>query len=261
MDYYSVLGVTRNATQDEIKRAYKKLAMKTHPDRNSGDDTQFKKIQEAYETLGDPSKKQQYDNPQSHPEFNFNFGNPDIADIFAHMFGGGGRRAHSQKQTYRTTLSVSLMDAYNGSSHILQVSTPSGNKVINVTVPAGVESGDTIRYDSAIDNAILVIQFNVLPDIRFDRKGTNLHTTRTVSTLELIVGTKFKITTIDNKVLEVKVAPGTQPNTQLRIPNAGMPDKLGGYGDQIILLSSYTPDNINDELLSSIAKYIEETNK
>jgi DnaJ-class molecular chaperone len=252
MDYYSILNIPKTASVDEIKKAYRKLAMKHHPDRNGGDDTQFKKVQEAYDVLSDPTKKQQYDNPFSNHQ-QFNIHGMDAESFFNQVFGA---RPQNQKQTFRTQVTVSLVDAYKGSSHVLQLSTPFGNKVININVPAGIETGDSIRYDNIIENAILLIQFVVLPDLRFDRRASDLYSNHSISVLDLIVGTKFKFVTIDQRTLEVKVAPKTQPYTQLKIPKAGMPNKNNGFGDQIILLQTYMPDNISQEIIDSINNHI-----
>jgi molecular chaperone DnaJ len=248
MDYYSILNIPKTASVDEIKKAYKSLAFKTHPDRNGGDDTQFKKVQEAYDVLSDPTKKQQYDNP-----FSNNIYNMDAESFFNQVFGA---RPQNQKQTFRTQVTVSLVDAYKGSSHVLQLSTPFGNKVINISVPPGIETGDSIRYDNIIENAILLVQFVVLPDLRFDRRMSDLYSNHSISVLDLIVGTKFKFVTIDQRTLEVKVAPKTQPYTQLKIPKAGMPNKNNGFGDQIILLQTYMPDNISQEIIDSINNHL-----
>lgn len=252
MDYYSILNIPKTASVDEIKKAYRKLAMKHHPDRNGGDDTQFKKIQEAYDVLIDPGKKQQYDNPFSNHQ-QFNIHGMDAESFFNQVFGA---RPQNQKQTFRTSVTVSLVDAYKGSSHVLQLSTPFGNKVINISVPPGIETGDSIRYDNIIENAILLVQFVVLPDLRFDRRGSDLYSNHSISILDLIVGTKFKFVTIDQRTLEVKVPPKTQPYTQLKIPKAGMPNKNNEFGDQIILLQTYMPDNISQEIIDSINNHL-----
>lgn len=257
MDYYSVLDVPKTATPDEIKKAYRKLAMKYHPDRNGGDETQFKKIQEAYDILGNPEKRKSYDNPNPFNNQRFEF--TDFDNIFSQMFRNSG--FHNQKQTFRTTVTVSLIDAYKGSSHTLQLSTPSGTKIINISVPPGIDTGDSMRYDNVIDNAVLLVQFVVLPDLRFDKKGSDLYSNYSISVLDLIVGTKFKFTTIDQRTLEVKVSPKTQPFVQLRIPKAGMPDKSGGFGDQIILLKPFIPDTINQQIIDAINNQINTVNK
>jgi curved DNA-binding protein len=219
MDYYTTLEIPKTATQDDIKKAYRKLAMKTHPDRNGGDETKFKKIQEAYDILSDPKKRQNYDNPS--PQFGFNTNHMDMNDFFNQVFGQ--RKAHqSSKQILRTTVSISLVDAET--------------KLVNINIPAGVATGDSMRYDSILENAVLIVQFVVMQDLRFDRHGNDLYSSQTLSVLDLIIGTKFKFQTISGKLLEVKVPPNTQPNSNLRIPESGMPTKTGGYGDILILL-------------------------
>ena len=251
MDYYSLLEIPKTATTEDIKKAYRKLAMKTHPDRNGGNDTEFKKIQEAYDTLSDPQKRQQYDNPST--KFEFNTGGMDINDLFNQMFGQ--RRNAYSKQTLRTQVSVSLVDAFKGTQQILHIQTSNETKVINIAIPAGVETGDTIRYDKVLENAVLTVQFIVLPDSRFERRGNDLLSAHSVSVLELIVGSKFKFQTIDGRTLEVKVPNKTQPNSYLKIPKAGMPDKNGSFGDQIILIKGTIPDIINSEIVEAIIKH------
>ena len=255
MDYYTTLDVSKTASLDDIKKAYRRMAMKYHPDRNGGDDTQFKKIQEAYDVLSDPQKRQMYDNPR--PQFSFNHDNMDMNDLFSQFFG----QRRNQKQTFRTQVTVSLVDAYKGSTHTLQINTPTGNKVINIEVTPGIRTGDSIRYDNVIENAVLLVQFVVLPDLRFDRKGDDLYANHSISVLELIVGGKFKFTTIDQRTLEVKVVPKTQPYTQLRIPKAGMPNRNGDYGDQIILLKPFVPDNISQQVVDAINNQINASTK
>lgn len=249
MDYYSILEIDKTATQDDIKRAYRKLAMKHHPDRTGGDDTQFKKIQEAYDILSDPTKRQQYDNPI--PQFSFGANNMDAENFFSQFFGNRNN-FQQRKPTYRTMVTVPLVDAYHGAEHVLQISTPQGKHVINIKVPPGVDTADTIRYDNVIENVTLLVQFQVMQDLRYERRDCDLFSHHSISVLELIVGTKFKFHTIDNRTLEVKVNPKTQPFTQLRIPGAGMPKKTGGYGDQIILLKPFIPDNIDQTVIDAI---------
>jgi curved DNA-binding protein len=156
---------------------------------------------------------------------------------------------------------VSLVDAFKGSTHVLQLTTPSGSKIININVPPGIETGDSIRYDDVIENAILLVKFVVLPDLRFDRKGSDLYSNYSVSVLDLIVGTKFKFTTIDQRILEVRITPKTQPYMQLKIPKAGMHDKKGELGDQFILLKPYMPDNISHEIITAINNHLDRTTK
>lgn len=261
MDHYSTLGIPRSATPDEIKKAYRKLAMEHHPDRG-GDNAKFQEISVAYNTLSDPDKKAAYDNPQ--PQFSgFNFGPNgfDFQDIFrafnqqtTNPFEAYSRQQNQQKQMYRTRVTVSLLDAYNGTEQVLKLSTPQGLKVVNLKLPPGVKTGDNMRYDNVVDNAVLLIEFVVLSDLRFDRKGDDLYANLPISVLDLIIGTTIEFTTMGKKTLEVKIKPGTQPYMQLKIPGEGMPTRNGGVGDQILLLKPFIPDNIDNDIIESIKR-------
>lgn len=254
MDYYHVLGVPRDAPIEEIKKAYRKLAMKHHPDRNGGDDTQFKQIQEAYETLSDSEKRAQYDSPQTHQHFGFSHHASEYEE-FLRRFGFGQRQQGSFKPTLRTSLAISFVDAYHGTEQFLQVAIRGESKFIKLTIPKGIQHGDVIKYDNVIDSVSVIVQFHVHPDTRFERHGINLVSVHRISVLDLIVGTSFKFKTIDQRTLEVKVAPKTQPNTPLRIPKAGIIDERNGLtGDQIILLDAYIPDTIDNNILNAITQ-------
>jgi|688.fasta_scaffold382293_2 molecular chaperone DnaJ len=264
MDHYQTLGVSRNATPDEIKKAYRKLASQHHPDKG-GDKTRFQEIQSAYDTLGDPQKKQQYDNPnpfgngQEMPGgFQFNFTGDNFNDIFAQMFGGRPNPFHNPnpgRQLYRTKVTVSLEDAYNGANHTLKMHTHEGLKVISIDVPKGVNTGSQLRYENVLVSGSLVVEFVVMPHLKFDRKGNDLYSNQSISVLDLIVGTKIQFTTLSGKVLDVTVRPNTQPYMQLRIPKEGMPIGDGGYGDQILLLKPFIPDNISTDIIDSINRF------
>jgi molecular chaperone DnaJ len=265
MDHYNTLGVPRTATQEEIKKAYRKLAMQHHPDRG-GDQEKFTQVQQAYDVLGDPQKRQQYDNPARPFQFedftqpggfSFNVNGFDLNDLFGQAFGQQrnpfGQR--NNQNVYRTRVIVTLVDSYNGTEQVLKLNTPQGTKVINIKVPLGVQSGDQIRYDNVVDNAVLIIEFVVSPDLRFDRKGYDLYSNLPISVLDLIVGTKIQFKTISNRTLEVTVKPNTQPFMQLKIPGEGMPNNLGGFGDQILLLKPFIPDNIHSDIIDSIKRH------
>lgn len=258
MDHYKTLGVGKNATPDEIKKAYRKLASQHHPDKG-GDTATFQKIEEAYRILSDPTQRQQYDNPAPQGMhgfpggFSFNVNGFDIGDIFGSMFNQGHNSFHSRNQVFRSMLNISLIDAYKGLSHSLKLNTPQGSKFINIEIPKGIKTGDQIRYENVIENGILIIEFNVLPDLKFERNGNDLYVNHGISVLDLIVGTKFTFTTISGKNLEVNVKPQTQPYMQLKIQGEGMPiNGTSMYGDQIILLKPYMPDNIDESIIQSI---------
>lgn len=253
MDYYNTLGVPRTASPEEIKKAYRKLAMEHHPDKG-GDVAKFQEITTAYETLSDTDKRFQYDNPHAHPaDFGINVNGFDLNDLFGHIFG---QRANRQtRQVFRTTVTVSLTDSYNGADHVLQLGLPTGVKVINVVVPKGVESGQQIRYEDVIENASLIIEFHVLKDLRFDRRGPDLIANYPISVLDLIVGTKVPFQNISGKMIEVTIPPKTQPSQQIRLPGMGMPvGNTGHYGDQILLLKPFIPDNVSNDIVESIKR-------
>jgi curved DNA-binding protein len=263
MDHYSTLGVSRDASQEEIKKAYRKLAMTHHPDKG-GNPAEFQKLNDAYEVLSNPDKKLQYDNPSvrsNNPfgsDFQFDQNNFDLSNIFSHIFGGGrGPGAGlNQKQIFRTQVAVSLLDAYVGKEHTFQLSTPTGVKVINVKVPLGISNGDQVRYENVIDNGTLIIGFHILPDLRFDRNGNDLYCNLPISVLDLIIGTKVKFNTISGKTIEVTIPPNTQPSQHIRLPGMGMPVKNAAsvYGDQILLLKPFLPDNIHSDVIESIQR-------
>lgn len=259
MDYYKTLGVGKNASPDEIKKAYRKLASQYHPDKG-GDTHRFQEIQVAYDTLSDPRKKQEYDNPnpfngqaQGFPGgFHFNFSSDGFQDIFSTFFGQQNPFQKQQRQIFRTKVNVSLQDAYNGVSQTLQLQTGEGTKVLKINVPRGVESGAQLRYDNVLEGATLIIEFHVVSDSRFERHGATLVTNYPISVLDLLTGTKIDFKTISGKEITVNVKPKTQPNTQLKISGEGMPTQNNMFGDQIILLKPFVPDNISDELINYI---------
>ena len=271
MDYYNTLGVAKTATPDEIKKAYRKLASQHHPDKG-GDTATFQKIEEAYRTLSDPQKRQQYDNPnpffgqnqdgsfrqagQGFPGgFNFNFNGVDINDIFSQMFNQHQQRHPNTPHTYRTVVHITLEQSYFGGSMPLKLQTNTQTYAVNIDIPKSVTDGGQLRYDNLIPNAGLIVEFRVQPHLKFERKGMDLYCTHQISVLDLIVGTTFEFTTISGKTLEVRVPPKTQPHMQLKIAGEGMP--IHGstlFGDQIILLKPFVPDNIDDEITQTILR-------
>lgn len=261
MDHYNTLGVAKNSTPDEIKKAYRRMAAIHHPDKG-GDTAEFQKIQQAYETLSDPQKKQEYDNPNqgfhgfSGGGFNFHHnGGVDINDIIGQMFGGGGfGRQNPFQQTYKTTIWVSLEQVYNGGEQMLQMQGPNGVQVVKIEIPKGVENGSQLRYDNLIPNGILLVEFRVHVHQKYERHGAHLQCTQRISVLDLIIGTSFSFTTISGKTFEVDVKPGTQPDSTLRIAGQGLPAN-SGYGDQLILIKPFIPDKIDKRITDSILQH------
>lgn len=283
MDYYSTLGVKRNASQDEIKTAYRKLAMKHHPDRG-GDEKRFKEISEAYDVLSDPKKKEIFDlggdpkqqgNPFSNSynsgpfEFHFAQGGgvpPGMEDIF-HNFGFGsgfGRRPMRKNKSLNINLNITLEEVLNGKDVTAEINIPGTNKkkIININIPPGIESGQQIRYEGMGDNSItdirpgdLLVNVNVIPHARFKREGSNISIEKTVSVWEAILGTSVEITTLSGKSLQIAIPAGTQPDTVLSCRGEGLPNiKTRNKGNLLIRIKVNIPKNLNESQMSFIKK-------
>ena len=259
MDHYSTLGVGKNATPDDIKKAYRKLASKHHPDKG-GDTATFQKIQTAYDTLIDPNKRQQYDNPMPQGSPQHSGFPPGFEHIFGQMFGGGNpfdpfaqHRQQPQQQVFRTTINISLEQAYYGGEQILKLQTPTNVHAITIQIPKGIQNGNQMRIDKVMDGASLVVDFKVENHLKYDRQGNDLICNHPISVLDLIIGTSFEFVTLSGKTLEVTVKPKTQPYIQLKLAGQGMPiHNTTRYGDQIILLKSFMPDIIDEQVINSI---------
>jgi curved DNA-binding protein len=256
MEYYSILGLEKTATPEEIKKAYRKLASQHHPDKG-GDTAKFQKIQEAYATLSDPEKRQAYDNPQAQfSPHNFGFSHDpgiNLNDLFNNIFG---RRAHQDfRQLFRSTVSLTLQEAYEGATKTIRMMTNNGPHEFTMQVPRGIDENQQLKFENIIPNAVLVMNFRIMADLKYDRKGDNLYSTQRVSVLDLIAGGSFIFDTINGKKVEIHIKPSTQPNIQLKLPGFGMPIYgTDNFGDQIILLNPYIPDNVSPNIVEAILK-------
>jgi DnaJ-class molecular chaperone len=254
-DYYQTLGVARNATPNDIKKAYRRLAGIHHPDKG-GDTAEFQKVEEAYRTLSDETKRNQYDNPNPFGNqqggfpggFHFNMNGFDMNDIFSQVFGGQRR---PQMPSYRTAIVVHLEQAYRGEEHVMTLNTHNGPATVKIQIPKGVSDGSVIRYDNLLKDAILLVEFRIHPHPKFERDGPNLFSAQPISVFDLVVGTSLVFESISGKKLEVKIAPKTQPDAKLRLVGEGMPHQ-NGYGDQYIVLKPFMPDIIDTRIVDSI---------
>lgn len=261
MDYYKTLGVDRNASPEEIKKAYRKLAAKNHPDRG-GSTEEFQKIEEAYRNLSDPNLKSQHDNPNPFGAqagggfhggfpgsfaFNFGGGNP-FEDIFSQF-----TRQQRQK-VYAVTLWVTLEQVAKGTEEDIQLAMADGVKTFKIKIPKSVEDGQHIRYENLMPDGSLQIEFRVHRHAVFERRGLDLYLTKKISIYDLILGTTIKIKTIHGDELELTVPSRTNPGTTLRIHHRGLTATNGTIGDLYVLTSATIPDKISDELLSLITQ-------
>ena len=249
-DYYKILGVERKASEDDIRKAYRKLAMQYHPDRNPNDkqaEERFKEINEAYQVLSDSKKRVHYDRlgsdystwqrrgaPGDFDWGRYGGGFPggtgtrvDIEDM-DEMFGGGfsdffrtifGIGNAPASQSYQQELVINLEEAYRGTTRLLQ----SNGKEKQVRIPAGVRTGSRVRVAGVGPNGLdLYLIVNVQDDKRFERRGNDLHTTATVNVFTAILGGEAEVETLDGKI-KLNIPAGTQPEQVFRLAGRGMP--------------------------------------
>lgn len=264
MDYYSTLGVSRNATPEEIKKAYRKLAMKHHPDRNNGDDTKFKEVQTAYDVLSDPQKKQMFDlgaDPNQQHQgfrqgpFEFHFGDP------FHDFGFGFKQQTRKNKTINVGIEITLEDVLRGKDINAEIIMPDGNKkIVNVNIPPGIEHGQSIRYQGMGDQSIrqlppgdLMLDIIVLPHSRFVRKGSDIETEVKIDAFSAMLGGSVDVKTLDGKSLSITIPRGLQPDTILSCKDEGLPNmRTRKKGNLRVKIKIEIPKNLSPDALAKL---------
>lgn len=265
-EFYKTLGVNKSASKEDIKKAYKKEAMKHHPDRG-GNEATFKKLNEAYDTLKDSNKKANYDatsggsgmggNPGFHYKTTTNVHN--INDIFGQAFGGqrvgGGfsvedilngfetrHRRPVSNRDININYSITLEESFRGKETEIKASTPDGqSRNIHLSVPAGIENGMRIRYSGEgihqfkqLPAGDLYVTIRIIENKRFTRYNNDLRSFVEVDVLDAMGGTHILFENIDGNTIKVRIPEGTQPGQTLRVPGKGMPswrNKRDGRGD------------------------------
>ncbi len=288
IDYYKILGVDKKSSEDEIKKAYRKLARKLHPDLNPNDKEAHKKFQqinEANEVLSDPEKRKKYDqygkdwmhaeqfekqkqyqrsSPGGGYTYSEGFGEDSFSDFFASMFGGsaGGRsKARFRGEDYQAELQLSLSDVYTTHKQTITI----GDKKIRITIPAGLENGQKIKLKgyggqgvNGGPNGDLYITFHISNNTSFKRDGDNLHKTVELDLYTALLGGEVTIETMSGKI-KLKVPPETQNNTITRLKGKGFPvyKKEGVFGDLFITYQVKLPTHLTEkekELFRELAK-------
>lgn len=281
IDYYKVLGVAKNADDAEIKKAYRKLARKYHPDVNPNDagaKKKFQEINEANEVLSDPEKRKKYDQygkdwqhaeqfeqagqsqrrqrPQYSSHGREQFDESDFSDFFSTMFGGarqqsGRSQTKFKGQDYNAELQLELQDVYTTDKRTLTVN----GKNIRLTIPAGVENGQTIKIAghgapgiNGGPNGDLYITFNISNHSKFKRDGDNLHTSVNLPFYTAVLGGELTMDTLGGK-LKLKVPPETQNNTKVKLKGKGFPvyKKEGHYGDLYVTYHIQIPTHLTEK--------------
>ncbi|MCK5117479.1 MAG: J domain-containing protein [Candidatus Aegiribacteria sp.] len=319
-DLYSILGVGETASQAELKKAYRKLAKKYHPDANPGDkkaEERFKEISDAYDILGTTEKREKYDQiRKGGGDFSWSdadgqagnsFGDGGLADILRSMFGGGGfgtGGGFGQRRTSRHTVVVSvpfttaaiggtvranlempsmcpvcmgaggsgekICSQCGGSGRVQQgqmvmpcpgcsgegktytdiclkchgTGSVNSSETVDMNIPAGSDDGSVLRLATPSRKTVMV-KLRVTPDKFFRRDGRDIHCTVKVTAPQAVLGTKLKIRTLDGKIV-LKIKPGTQPGTVLRISGKGVPYR-GAKGDQLVHVEVSLPISLSEE--------------
>lgn len=290
IDYYKILGIEKNATQDQIKKAYRKLARKHHPDLNPNDKDakhKFQEINEANEVLSDPEKRKKYDQygqdwkhsdefeKAKHQQrrtshsyedvFSGAESEGDFSDFFESLFGsaraGRTRQVKFRGQDYNAELQLSLMDAYVTHKQTLTVN----GRNIRITIPAGIENGQTIKIPghggkgtNGGPDGDLYITFSIADHPDFKRSGDDLYTSVNLDLYAAVLGGEITINTLNGKV-KIKVGPGTQNGSKIKLKGKGFPvyKKDGQFGDLYVAYNIKVPTNLTarqKELFTELSK-------
>jgi len=252
MNYYEILGVNENASQDDIKKAYKKLAMQHHPDRG-GDNKKFQEISQAYDTLSDSEKKSQYDAERN------GFGSPfagmggfsNFGDMFSFHFGPGF--ASHQKRKNRDLslrINISFKQSYLGTQVEAQYNTPSGRKrTVVIEVPPGVQSGQVLRFSGLGDDAVvgsppgnLNVTLMVEADPEWFRRNNDLCKEIEISALDAMIGCTIEIKCLDGTIMPLKIRPGINHGKEFASAGRGFRDSnYSRVGALVIIIKVNIP--------------------
>ena len=278
-DYYKILGISKKATDAEIKKAYRKLARKYHPDLNPNDkvaEKKFKEINEANEVLSDPKNRKKYDAYGEHWQHaeeyekakqqqsyqrsaqgsSQQYTQEDFSDIFGSMFGGRsqgarGRQIRFRGQDFNAELQLDLKDVFTTHKRTLTVS----GKNIRITIPAGIENGQTIKIKghggpgvNGGPNGDLYIQFSITNHTKFKRDKDNLYITVDLDLYKALLGGEIMIDTFNGKV-KLNIKPETQNGTKVKLKGKGFPKykKEGQFGDLYVTYQIKLPEKLSNK--------------
>jgi curved DNA-binding protein len=277
IDYYNVLGIKKDASTDEIKKAYRKLARQYHPDVNPNNaeaHKKFQQINEANEVLSDPEKRKKYDKygkdwqhgeayeqqQRQYQQRGQQYGGPDFGDFeggdfsefFSSMFGGGGSRPRGKRkgQDLNATLSFKLSEIFTTQKHTITVH----GKNVRITIPAGIQHEQVIKLTGYGNPGVnggpagdLYIRFDIKNDTQFERIGDDLHYKLEIDLYTAILGGEITVDTLHGK-LKLKIKPGTQNNAITRVRGKGFPVyKTESFGDLYIVFQVKIPTILSDK--------------
>ena len=251
-DYYQILGVSKTASEAEIKKAYRKLALQYHPDRNKGKEAEekFKEVNKAYEVLSDTQKRQTYDQfgaaafeqggPSGQGPFGAGgpfggFGGQQGPFTYTYSTNGGNPFGRAQRRRLTYSLTISFMEAVKGVTKRVQLE----GKTQTIKIPAGVDGGSRIRfgdYDVVID---------VTPDRKFKRQGYDIISEQEITFPQAALGNTIEVQTVEDSV-KIKIPAGTQPETLIRLRGKGVRMLRGsGHGDHYVRIKITIPKNLS----------------
>ena len=275
-DYYEILGVGKNASDDEIKKAYRKLAVKYHPDKNPGDkeaEAKFKEINEAHDVLADKQKRARYDqfghagvggaggNPFSGggspfggfdfngQTFNFDFGGGGFDDILSGIFGFGGPRQPRRGADYQTSVTLTFEEAIFGTTKKVSVD----GKELKVKIPAGIDDGMSVRLrgkggpapSKEAESGDLYVRVRVKSHKHLTREGAIILSEEKISMVDAALGCEIDVETVDGSI-RMKVPAGTQSGTPFKLSGHGVPFRSDGdRGPHIVTVIVETPRNLS----------------
>jgi curved DNA-binding protein len=263
-DYYQIMGLSKTATPEEIKRAYRKLARKYHPDVSKEPDAEskFKELGEAYEVLKDPAKRSKYDaygqhwqqagqqqyQQQAGGQQFYEEGNPaDFEDFFSSLFGQRFQQgqARTKAQDTHAKLTISLEDSYTGAEKILKLDSARGSRSVKVKIPKGIQDGQQIRLKGQGDRGgNLYIEISIAPHPIFKLDGKDIYLQLPISPWEAALGATIMVPTLGGTV-HLKIPKLSQTGKQLRLKDRGLPGSPAG--NQHVILEIVIPPKENAE--------------
>ena len=259
MNYYETLNVSRDASQDEIKKSYRTLVKEYHPDKTGGDDTHFKRISEAYEILGDPIKRRKHDGTGGSNSFNINdawndiFTRYDFSGAFDQSFGGDVRGFD-----IRVTINITIEESYEGTRRYIDV----GTGGFNINIPKGIPNGTKLKVkekgqrhpiNSGARPGDIILTVNVTPDIDLIVNGSDIYVDLSLDWIDMLLGGEFEVKTKVHTV-KIKVPQGSHDSKILRVVGKGMPIyNAEGYGNLMVKLRNL-PINLTDSQIELLKK-------
>ncbi|MDV7103323.1 DnaJ C-terminal domain-containing protein [Vibrio sp. TH_r3] len=286
-DYYSVLGVAKDASEKDIKKAYKRLAMKYHPDKNPGDTSasdSFKEVKEAYETLTDSAKRRQYDQfGHASSEHGFGQGRSQgfgggFEDIFGDAFGqrrssfGGGfddifsqsrsRQARPQKgQDVEFSVTIDFVEAVQGTEKVLELPVNGKQKKINIKIPQGIKDDERIRFSgkgglgsNGGPAGNLFVKITIRPHAFLQREDNDLICNSEIDIVTAALGGELEVKALDNR-FKLKIPAGTQNGRKFKVSGKGITSRQGETGDLLVKIKVLVPINLTDEQKSLLEQF------